>query len=452
MATTLQFRRGTASEAAAFTGAAGELFVDATNFRLYIHDGVTLGGHPVDTTLDGQALSALINSKQDRLVSGTNIKTINGTSLLGSGNIDAQPVLESGTNIKTINGASILGEGNITISSGGGAGASYQVTVNEINGDWHQGAPNMFALEDWGLSDVTVFSQNGANSDITATLPVTRVHGKMFTVKFADRNNAQYNLVINSDANIDNISQTITIQKNGGHATFVWDENWATWWVLTKDLVDAGSAGAVNSVNGQTGDVMVNVLPSSPAELLTGLYAQPLNIVATGINDGGTLKATFTGSVNAQAATDDETLHAFGKSIHNNPNYQLFFGNQPPLTLQWNLPNFELNRTFVCAELNLASEVDNGNGTFTLTPSLVKASIPTDVPGQWMQMDMTQLLAAIEGNDVMGSDGLGGQEVKIVGTPEYASMVLAELTNMQCYSKYTTIMHLVAASLGDFIQ
>lgn len=300
MATTLQIRRGTASEAAAFTGSPGELFVDATNFRLYIHDGATQGGHPVDTTLDGQALSALINSKQDRLVSGTTIKTINGTTLLGVGDI---------------------------------------VIINDVT-----------------------------------------------------------------------------------------------------------------SVNGQTGDVMVNVLPSSPAELLTGLYAQPLNIVATGINDGGTLKATFTGSVNVQAATDDETLHAFGKSIHNNPNYQLFFGNQPPLTLQWNLPNFELNRTFICAELNLASEVDNGDGTFTLTPSLVKASIPTDVPGQWMQMDMTQLLAAIEGNDVMGPDGLGGQEVKIVGTPEYASMVLAELTNMQCFSKYTSIMHLVAASLGDFIQ
>ena len=31
-----------------------------------------------------------VNDKQDKLVSGTNIKTINGTSLLGSGNIDIQ--------------------------------------------------------------------------------------------------------------------------------------------------------------------------------------------------------------------------------------------------------------------------------------------------------------------------------------------------------------------------
>ena len=137
-----------------------------------------------------------ISGKQDKLVSGTNIKTINNTSILGSGNISItggsgtitgvsangtsvatsgvanipaattskygvtqlssstsststslaatpsavkaaydlangkQDKLVSGTNIKTINGTSILGSGNITISggsSGGGSGAYAQV-------------------------------------------------------------------------------------------------------------------------------------------------------------------------------------------------------------------------------------------------------------------------------------------------------------------------------------
>lgn len=53
---------------------------------------------------------------QDKLVSGTNIKTINGTSMLGSGDVAVQPTLESGTNIKTINNTSVLGSGNIAIS------------------------------------------------------------------------------------------------------------------------------------------------------------------------------------------------------------------------------------------------------------------------------------------------------------------------------------------------
>lgn len=38
-------------------------------------------------------VSQLETSKQDKLVSGTNIKTINGQSLLGSGDITIQGVL-----------------------------------------------------------------------------------------------------------------------------------------------------------------------------------------------------------------------------------------------------------------------------------------------------------------------------------------------------------------------
>lgn len=60
--------------------------------------------HPTDT------------SRQATLVSGTNIKTINSTSLLGSGNVSVQATLVSGTNIKTVNGNSLLGSGNLAIS------------------------------------------------------------------------------------------------------------------------------------------------------------------------------------------------------------------------------------------------------------------------------------------------------------------------------------------------
>jgi len=55
------------------------------------------------------------NNKQDTLVSGTNIKSLNGTSLLGSGGLSVQPTLVSGTNIKTINSTSILGSGDIDV-------------------------------------------------------------------------------------------------------------------------------------------------------------------------------------------------------------------------------------------------------------------------------------------------------------------------------------------------
>lgn len=108
------------------------------------------------------------SGKQDTLVSGTNIKTVNNQSLLGSGNIEIQggggsttvidnlnststtaalsanqgrvlkgmvdnkqETLVSGTNIKTINGTSILGSGNINIDGGGDT--MEPITEDEIN-------------------------------------------------------------------------------------------------------------------------------------------------------------------------------------------------------------------------------------------------------------------------------------------------------------------------------
>lgn len=106
------------------------------------------------------AITELAAEAQPVLVSGTNIKTVNGTSLLGAGNIaiaggssaaadvtfnggfsqlastnvqdalleldqEKQPVLVSGTHVKTINGASIVGPGNLVV---GGAGAAASVT------------------------------------------------------------------------------------------------------------------------------------------------------------------------------------------------------------------------------------------------------------------------------------------------------------------------------------
>ena len=60
----------------------------------------------------------IIGSKQDTLISGTNIKTVKSTTLLGSGDLTVQPTLVSGTNIKTINSNSILGSGDLVITGG----------------------------------------------------------------------------------------------------------------------------------------------------------------------------------------------------------------------------------------------------------------------------------------------------------------------------------------------
>ena len=71
MAKQLQLRRGTTAQHATFTGAVGEVTIDTDKDVVVVHDGATAGGFP----------------SQKQLVSGTNIKTINDTTLLGSGNI-----------------------------------------------------------------------------------------------------------------------------------------------------------------------------------------------------------------------------------------------------------------------------------------------------------------------------------------------------------------------------
>lgn len=61
-ATQVQLRRGTGAQVAAFTGAAGELTPDMTNFRTVLHDGVTAGGHQQASMADLSAAIAAIGS------------------------------------------------------------------------------------------------------------------------------------------------------------------------------------------------------------------------------------------------------------------------------------------------------------------------------------------------------------------------------------------------------
>jgi len=76
---------------------------------------------------------------QDTLVSGTNIKTINSTTLLGSGDLAVQPTLVSATNIKTINSTTLLGSGDLVIGSGSHvltkpiSGRTYNVRIDSTS-------------------------------------------------------------------------------------------------------------------------------------------------------------------------------------------------------------------------------------------------------------------------------------------------------------------------------
>lgn len=138
------------SHTIAIAGETGKIYIDLTEDKSYRWSGsvfveIVSGGHTytagsgIDIS-SGDVISVDTDDIQVKLVSGTNIKTINNTSVIGSGNIDItagvsdvevngssvvtsgvasidltgkQDTLVSGTSIKTINNTSLLGSGNI---------------------------------------------------------------------------------------------------------------------------------------------------------------------------------------------------------------------------------------------------------------------------------------------------------------------------------------------------
>lgn len=78
MAIQIQLRQGTTTEHNTFTGAVGEVTVDTTKDVPVVHDGVTVGGHPVATRANADGTISLI--KKD----GTSAGTINADGLFNN--------------------------------------------------------------------------------------------------------------------------------------------------------------------------------------------------------------------------------------------------------------------------------------------------------------------------------------------------------------------------------
>ena len=113
-----------------------------------------------------------INAKQDTLVSGTTIKTINSTSVLGSGDIAVQSTLVSGTTIKTINSTSILGSGNISVAPASGINATAIGTGNVDNTEFGYLDGVTSAVQTQLNAKIPTY--DGATYDVTALAAVTQ--------------------------------------------------------------------------------------------------------------------------------------------------------------------------------------------------------------------------------------------------------------------------------------
>jgi hypothetical protein len=136
--------------------------------------GNTSGTNTGDNATNSQ-YSGLAASKQDTLVSGTNIKTINSTTLLGSGNITTGSVTSVGISMPTaftVTNSPITGSGTIAIT---GAGTTSQyikgdgslgttiTKTSELTNDGDNGISHFISLEDLP-ANLVLYPTNVASS------------------------------------------------------------------------------------------------------------------------------------------------------------------------------------------------------------------------------------------------------------------------------------------------
>jgi len=170
MSTQVQYRRGTAVQVAAFTGAVGEIILDTTNWVVTIADGTTVGGQVQVGLNSTQTIS-------NKVYNGT-ASTITGNITGGNLNTGAQVVATgniTGGNLNT--GAQVVATGNIT---GGNlnTGAQVVATGNITGGNLSVGT---------GL--VTLGGIVNANGNAIGNIGSATVY---FNTVFAKATSAQY--------------------------------------------------------------------------------------------------------------------------------------------------------------------------------------------------------------------------------------------------------------------
>ena len=212
MSTQVQYRRGTAAQNNAFTGALAEITVDTTNLTLRVHNGLTAGGSNIATVayVDNAIGSLSANSITDgtsnvRIVStngnvavgvaGTsNVAVFASTGLRVVGSIeatngfiglDATAIANGSANVRTFANANVTvsasGSANVLVVTGTGANVTgtFDATGNISGG-------NLITAGLVSLSSITKTGSNGVGNIGSSTSAFNTIFARATSALYAD--------------------------------------------------------------------------------------------------------------------------------------------------------------------------------------------------------------------------------------------------------------------------
>lgn len=215
---------------------------------------IGVGGYDGTNASQAQSLQTVINSKQNQLVSGVDVKTINGQSIVGSGNLvisGGSGLWTSGTGTDSLVAPATItaglssdpasGTGAISCGYDTNAGGDYafaQGGTSSASGDYSFAANNGTASGNYSAA----FGTSGANGNYSFAAGYGSVAGPEYSVALGGGNvvfddetdpqnpiNAQYGVAIGEASSVETeyslamMGGTASAQNGGNHSVAIGD-------------------------------------------------------------------------------------------------------------------------------------------------------------------------------------------------------------------------------------
>jgi hypothetical protein len=217
----VQYRRGTASQVASFTGAAGEMVVDTTNNRLVVQDGSTAGGWPT-----AAASRVAVNDANYTLSSPYGIVAYTAISAARTLSLPATTSYASGQRL-------------LVIDESGACSSTKTITLSANGSDKIDNASAAIISQAYGYIEI---ESNGSGKWTTSD------QGPQ--VNALNNLTGQLTLAATDGANISASGSTISLGGPGGMVNKFRNGTMDVWQRGTSPALTAGTSGSQYTADG----------------------------------------------------------------------------------------------------------------------------------------------------------------------------------------------------------